>query len=188
MVNRRLALIAGVIALAFSGAACLFRYADGRDPTLPTHTAEVLLRQMLSHTPPREDVMRGRDWLRLPTIWTFFEPRLAATMTVYWLRKPDVPLCGKSPFRYGNTEGLKDLRIDTVRTSPVTARVTFDYKHYGQTAGIAYDLVATRLGWRIDDVSWRDGIWITGYPPEMTARQFLSTFTWKWPLLECDVA
>ncbi len=188
MKARNLVIAVAALAAVTALAAVSFRYASGTDPRLESGKAEDLLREIFRQTPAAEDVQLGRDWLRLPVIWRRFEPRLAATMTAYWLRGPRVPLCGRWPFRYANIPGLSDVTFVTTRTSPVSAQVRLDFKHYGQTDFVTYDLVATRLGWRIRDVAWRSGIWISGYPPEMSARGFLSVFTWKWPLLECDVA
>lgn len=185
---RRLVIAVAALAAILALSALSFRYASRTDPSLETGKAEEMLRDIFQQTPAREDIRRGRDWLRLDAIWHRFEPRLAVTMTAYWWRGPRVPLCGKWPFRYATMPGLSNVRYVTMRTSPVSAQVRIDFKHYGQTDSVTYDLVATRLGWRIRDIAWHSGIWISGYPPEMSARGFLSVFAWKWPLLECDVA
>ena len=163
--------------------------ADVRLRDLACHRTGLGRHDVLWYRSPwtQEEIVRSRDWLGPLLIWRRFETRLATTATFYWLRGPRVPLCGKSPFPYAVTAGLSDATFLTTRTSPVTARVRIDFKSYGQTANVTYDLVATKAGWRIRDIGWRDNIRIYNYPPDMTARQFLSIFTWKWPLLECEV-
>ncbi len=88
-----------------------------------------------------------------------FEPALARGLirALNSAANREEPVIDFDPFVDGQDFEIKSYTLKTERKSADRARVVAVFTNLGEPRQVAYDLVVTKAGWRIHDISWGPG-------------------------------
>lgn len=124
--------------------------------TVPDKTPEDLVRYIYQQYVGKKGTDEFNfNWTDKPLVDNLFEPKLANAIVK--AGKSEEPIIDYDPFANGQDFEIKSYEIKTEQKSAESARVAAEFVNFDAKMTVRYDLVSTKAGWRIRDVSADDG-------------------------------
>jgi hypothetical protein len=124
--------------------------------TVPDKTPEDLVRYIYQQYVGKKGTDEFNfNWSDKPLVDRLFEPKLA--YEIVKAGKSEEPIIDYDPFANGQDFEIKSYEIRTEQKSADRARIAADFVNFEAKMTVRYDMVSTKAGWRISDVSASDG-------------------------------
>jgi hypothetical protein len=133
----------------------LSAFAQGVPDKTPEELVSFIYRQYVGKTPD-DDIFR---WSEKAMAERLFEPTLARGL-VRALNSPEnqeEPIIDFDPFVDGQDFEIKSFTLKAERGTTDRARIVAAFDNMGEPRRVTYDLVSTKAGWRIHNISWGPG-------------------------------
>lgn len=105
---------------------------------------------------PTDEIFR---WTEKAMAQRLFEPALARGL-IRALNSPanrEEPVIDFDPFVDAQDFEIKSFTLKAERKDAERARIVASFDNMGEPRRVTYDLVSTKAGWRIHDISWGPG-------------------------------